>query len=104
MISKKSEKFISDYSITLDSMFDYPEKKNKVIDDISLVIPQNALIGFAGPSGSGKSTLIDIILGLLHPQSGELRLGNTVITKENAFYFNLKLDMCHRQFSYQIIP
>ena len=92
MISKKSEKFISDYSITLDSIvFDYPEKKNKVIDDISLVIPQNALIGFAGPSGSGKSTLIDIILGLLHPQSGELRLGNTVITKDNAYLLQSKV-------------
>lgn len=92
MISKKSEKFISDYSITLDSIvFDYPEKKNKVINDISLVIPQNALIGFAGPSGSGKSTLIDIILGLLHPQSGELRLGNTVINKDNAYLLQSKV-------------
>ena len=92
MISKKSEKFISDYSITLDSIvFDYPEKKNKVIDDISLVIPQNALIGFAGPSGSGKSTLIDIIFGPFTSTIRRIKLGNTVITKDNAYLLQSKV-------------
>ena len=51
---------------------------------MSLNIPENSLIGFAGPSGSGKSTLIDIILGLLMPDKGNLILGNSKITKDNV--------------------
>ena len=49
------------------------------------VIPENSLIGFAGPSGSGKSTLIDIILGLLIPNSGSLVLGENTISKNNTY-------------------
>ena len=52
---------------------------------MSLEIPENSLIGFAGPSGSGKSTLIDIILGLLIPNSGSLVLGETTISKNNTY-------------------
>ena len=74
MISKKSEKLISDYSITLDSIvFDYPEKRIRLLMIYHLLFLRIALIGFAGPSGSGKSTLIDIILVLLHPQSRRIK-------------------------------
>ena len=52
---------------------------------MSLEIPENSLIGFAGPSGSGKSTLIDIILGLLIPNSGSLVLGENTISKNNTY-------------------
>ena len=77
--------FIDDYKIVLDNVsFSYPNKNKQVIKDLSLNIPENSLIGFAGPSGSGKSTLIDIILGLLMPDKGNLILGNSKITKDNV--------------------
>lgn len=40
---------------------------------LSFSIRQGEVVGFAGPSGCGKSTLADVLLGLKHPQSGEIR-------------------------------
>ena len=52
--------------------YQYPGKPRNIIDDISLKIKKGEMVGFIGPSGSGKSTLIDIILGLLDPQAGDV--------------------------------
>lgn len=46
------------------------------IKDINLTIAKGEIIGFVGPSGSGKSTTIDIILGLLKPDIGEVKYKN----------------------------
>jgi ABC-type multidrug transport system fused ATPase/permease subunit len=50
--------------------FVYPDKANKAVDDVSLVIPSGASIAIVGPSGAGKTTLIDILLGVLTPVGG----------------------------------
>ena len=74
------------YELELDKIhFQYPGKEQLVTSNISLTIPENHMVGFVGPSGSGKSTLIDIILGLLTPKSGALRIGGTTVNEENAF-------------------
>lgn len=41
-----------------------------VLRDVSLHLPAAGLVFFTGPSGSGKTTLVDILLGLLRPESG----------------------------------
>ena len=46
-------------------------------------IPANSVVGLVGSTGSGKSTLIDLLLGLLTPQSGQLYIDDTCITTEN---------------------
>ena len=46
------------------------------LNNISLNILKGESIGFIGPSGSGKSTLVDIIIGVLKPQSGFLKVDN----------------------------
>jgi len=76
--------------ITLtDIVFRYPgtsssEKKNSpVIQRQSLSILKNTTIGFAGPTGCGKTTLVDIILGLLIPEEGELAVDGVVVNQEN---------------------
>jgi len=63
--------------------FAYPNKSTYAVNDISISIPVNHVIGVVGSSGSGKSTLIDIILGLLTPQKGEIYVDNTLITDNN---------------------
>src|SRR5574344_1435126 len=43
-----------------------------VIKDATLNIYENDFLGIIGPNGGGKTTLIKVILGLLHPQKGEI--------------------------------
>jgi ABC-2 type transport system ATP-binding protein len=52
--------------------FDYG--KLRVIDDMSLDIPAGISFGLLGPNGAGKTTLIRLLVGLLKPKSGSLRV------------------------------
>ena len=63
--------------------FTYPDKINPALDQISLTIKANSLVGFVGTSGSGKSTLIDVIIGLIKPQKGEVTINGTSLNKQN---------------------
>jgi len=59
--------------IKLDNIsFGYPNTEEKALSEFTLDIPVNQVIGLVGASGSGKSTAIDILLGLIEPQSGSL--------------------------------
>jgi len=50
----------------------YPDKQVPAIADVSLTIPAGTSIAFVGPSGAGKTTMIDILLGVLNPDSGKV--------------------------------
>ena len=50
----------------------------QLIDDLSISIPPGSIVGVIGPNGAGKSTLIKMIAGLETPDSGTIRLGETV--------------------------
>lgn len=63
--------------------FTYPNAPKPALNNISLSIPLNTTVGFVGESGSGKSTTIDLLLGLIEPQQGQLKLDNTEITLAN---------------------
>ena len=70
--------------ITLnDIKFNYPNKLKPAVNNVSMTIPANSVIGLVGSSGSGKSTLIDLLLGLLIPNSGQIYANGTCITLEN---------------------
>jgi len=56
--------------------FVYPGAADDTIQNISLDISEGKFIAFVGPSGGGKSTLIDLILGLLAPSSGTIRISD----------------------------
>src|SRR5690606_21752783 len=49
-----------------------------LIDNLSFTIPPGAIVGIIGPNGAGKSTIFRMITGTEKPDSGEIRIGNTV--------------------------
>lgn len=87
-VLKDKESFTSSISfqhqLTLKNIiFNYPNKDIPAVNRINMTIPANSVVGLVGASGSGKSTLIDILLGLLTPQDGEIHVDGTKITTEN---------------------
>lgn len=48
-------------------------KRQKVLKEITMNIPENCVYGLLGPNGAGKSTLLKTITGLLKPTAGEIR-------------------------------
>lgn len=70
--------------ITLSNIqFSYPGKPKPAVNGVTMTIPANSVVGLVGSTGSGKSTLIDLLLGLLTPQSGNLCIDDSCITPEN---------------------
>src|SRR3546814_9785551 len=49
-----------------------------LIDDLSFKIPPGAIVGIIGPNGAGQTTLFRMITGQEKPDSGSLRVGETV--------------------------
>ncbi len=54
--------------------FRFTEERGYALHDVNLTIPCRAFVGFVGETGAGKSTLADVILGLLQPERGEIRV------------------------------
>ena len=48
----------------------------KAVDDISLSIEEGKIIGLLGPNGAGKTTTINMILGILEPDGGTIKIFN----------------------------
>lgn len=54
--------------------FTYPNSSREAISDVTLEIPQGKFIAVVGPSGAGKTTFVDVLLGILNPQSGVVKI------------------------------
>ena len=54
--------------------FSYSNSSTKIIKNFSVNIPPGSKIAIIGASGAGKSTLIDLLLGLLEPESGSIKV------------------------------
>lgn len=55
-----------------DITYEYPESQAKVLENASMTIPIGKSVGIVGVSGAGKTTVVDILLGLLNPQEGQV--------------------------------
>ena len=49
-----------------------------LIDDLSFTLPRNGIVGVIGPNGAGKTTLFKTIMGMETPDSGKVKIGETV--------------------------
>lgn len=82
--NKKNKESLNFDKITLSNVsFSYPNKKELVLNRISLEINKNMTYGIIGSTGSGKSTLINIIMCLFKPTSGLLKI-NDLSQDENT--------------------
>lgn len=52
----------------------YPTKETPAVRNISLNIKPGQVVSFVGPSGAGKTTIIDLVLGVLEPDSGRVQI------------------------------
>jgi ATP-binding cassette subfamily B protein RaxB len=69
-------------SIKLSNVsFAYAEGEQKVLENISFEVNAGESVAIVGPSGAGKSTLINLLLGIINPQSGTICIGNTPLNK-----------------------
>jgi ABC-type multidrug transport system fused ATPase/permease subunit len=64
--------------------YQYPSANLPALYDINLNISANSTIALVGTTGSGKTTLIDLILGLLEPKSGSIKIDGHEITSSNV--------------------
>ena len=63
--------------------FKYIQHGPSILKGINLTIAKGERVGFIGPTGSGKSTLLDIVMGLLEPTEGLLKIDNIAINHTN---------------------
>jgi ATP-binding cassette, subfamily B, bacterial PglK len=61
----------------------YPGGRAAALRGVDLIIPKGSRVGIAGKTGSGKSTLMDLIIGLLEPTEGEIRIDGVKLTAAN---------------------
>lgn len=67
-----------------DVYFRYNLKETRyALQDINLQIPTNRMTAVVGPSGAGKSTLVDILMGLLKPETGQVLIDGIPLNSDN---------------------
>ena len=72
------------HSINLDNInYSYPNSSKVALKNINIQIPAKTTVGLIGATGSGKTTTLDILLGLLKPDNGSLKIDGNIITRNN---------------------
>lgn len=59
--------------------FHYPDRTRPALRGVSLTIPRGARVAIVGKTGSGKSTLADLLMGLIEPTEGQIRVDGTLL-------------------------
>ncbi len=77
--SIKKKKFIAFENVSLS------KGENKILDNVSFEIKRGEHISIVGTSGQGKTTLINLLLGLIKPDAGEITCCNKKVTDNNLF-------------------
>jgi ABC-type multidrug transport system fused ATPase/permease subunit len=64
-------------------IYSYPNSSRVILKNLSFTIPYGTRVALIGPTGCGKTTAVDIILGLLEPQKGTLKVDGKTINHKN---------------------
>ena len=77
--------------------FSYKQTNKFKIENLNLIISKGERIGIIGQTGCGKSTLVDIIMGILEPSSGEVKVDDVNIhsKKDSSILYNWFLNVSH---------
>ena len=71
-------------SIELSNLsFRYSDESPWILKEVNLKIPKGSVVGIVGTTGCGKSTLLDLIMGLLSPSTGEVKIDNISLKDDN---------------------
>ena len=73
-----------DHILLKNIYFSYDKEDTKIIDNLTYKINKGDKIGILGKTGSGKTTLINILMGLLDPEKGNIYIDNSAINKSNV--------------------
>ncbi len=75
--------------VKVDDLFYSFNSKDWALQDINVTIKQNQFVGIIGPNGGGKTTFIKLLLGILKPNLGKIRLFGKCVKKarRNIGYF-----------------
>lgn len=76
------------HKVELDNVsYQYPGTDEPAVKDVSLSLSQGRIYSIVGPSGSGKSTVTDLLLFLLEPTSGAIRVNEKLVPFSDASSF-----------------
>ncbi|SDM32769.1 ABC transporter ATP-binding protein [Halarsenatibacter silvermanii] len=82
--SDSEESLMFEDKLELDNItFTYPRADRPAIRGVNLEVDKYESVGIVGETGAGKTTLVDIILGLLKPQSGDIKVDGLPLTGDN---------------------
>ena len=79
----KSRLSLSEQIELRGARYAYPNTEQPVLDGLELEIPANSTVGIVGGTGAGKTTLVDVLLGLLDLDEGEIHVDGIAISRDN---------------------
>ncbi|CCF81519.1 Phospholipid-lipopolysaccharide ABC transporter [Helicobacter bizzozeronii CCUG 35545] len=79
------------HAITLKNISFAYKTSHPILQNINLTIYKGQKVAFIGPSGCGKSTLIDIIMGIIYPNQGEILIDQERLNAENIRSWRQKI-------------
>jgi ATP-binding cassette, subfamily B, bacterial PglK len=74
---------LTDQLVFRDVSFRYPQAEQGTLSGLNLCIPARARVGIVGGTGAGKTTVIDLLLGLLTPDAGQITVDGVPLTAQN---------------------
>ena len=92
IISNSTVSLDFESTIHIDSVcFGYEKFKKQALTNISLKINKGESVGVIGGSGAGKSTLVDVLLGLLSPDCGVIRVDGQALDNSTILQWQKKI-------------